>query len=31
LFPDVMAARRRGSIFDFGNGVGGHFDWATVE
>ena len=31
LFPDVTAARRRGIIFDFGNGVGGHFDWATVE
>jgi dihydroorotase len=31
LFPDVMAARRRGIIFDFGNGVADHFDWATVE
>ena len=31
LFPDVMAARRRGVLFDFGNGVAGHFDWATVE
>jgi dihydroorotase len=31
LFPDVAAARRRGVIFDFGNGVTGHFDWATVE
>ena len=31
LFPDVAAARRRGVIFDFGNGVADHFDWATVE
>jgi dihydroorotase len=31
LFADVMAARRRGVIFDFGNGVLDHFDWATVE
>src|SRR5215470_14221933 len=31
LFPDVMAARRRGIIFDFGNGTLDHFDWATVE
>jgi dihydroorotase len=31
LFPDVAAARRRGVIFDFGNGVRDHFDWATVE
>jgi dihydroorotase len=31
LFPDVAAARRRGVLFDFGNGVVDHFDWATVE
>jgi dihydroorotase len=31
LFPDVLAARRRGVIFDFGNGVADHFDWDTVE
>ena len=31
LFPDVTAARRRGVLFDFGNGVVDHFDWATVE
>ena len=31
LFPDVMAARRRGVNFDFGNGVADHFDWDTVE
>ena len=27
----MMAARRRGIIFDFGNGVADHFDWDTVE
>jgi dihydroorotase len=31
LLPDVMTARRRGVIFDFGNGVADHFDWDTVE
>jgi dihydroorotase len=31
LQPEVMAARRRGIIFDFGNGVADHFDWDTVE
>jgi dihydroorotase len=31
LFADVTAARRRGVIFDFGNGVADHFDWASVE
>jgi dihydroorotase len=31
LLPDVAIARRRGVIFDFGNGVADHFDWATVE
>jgi len=31
LFPDVAAARRRGILFDFGNGVVDHFDWDTVE
>jgi dihydroorotase len=31
LFPDVLAARRRGILFDFGNGVNDHFDWDTVE
>src|SRR5262249_38407081 len=25
------AARRRGVIFDFGNGVADHFDWASIE
>jgi dihydroorotase len=31
LLPDVSAARRRGVIFDFGNGVNGHFTWDMVE
>ena len=31
LHPEVMAAHRRGVIFDFGNGVSDHFDWDTVE
>src|SRR5260370_26550295 len=31
LFPDVTAARRRGILFEFGNGVADHFDWDTVE
>ena len=31
LFPEVAAARRRGILFDFGNGVADHFDWDTVE
>jgi len=31
LFPDVAAARRRGIVFDFGNGVNGHFTWEMVE
>jgi dihydroorotase len=31
LHQDVMAARRRGVIFDFGNGVVGHFTWDMVE
>jgi dihydroorotase len=31
LRPEVMAAHRRGVIFDFGNGVSDHFDWDTVQ
>jgi dihydroorotase len=31
LYPDVLAARRRGIIFDFGNGITGHFTWDMVE
>ena len=31
LIPEVMATRRRGVLFDFGNGVADHFDWDTVE
>jgi dihydroorotase len=31
LFPDVAAARRRGVIFDLGNGGNGHLKWDVVE
>jgi dihydroorotase len=31
VLPEVLAARRRGIIFDFGNGVAGHFNWDMVE
>jgi dihydroorotase len=31
LLADVTAARRRGILFDFGNGTADHFDWDTVE
>jgi dihydroorotase len=31
LFPEVAAARRRGILFDFGNGVADHFNWDVVE
>jgi dihydroorotase len=31
LIADVSAARRRGVIFDFGNGVNGHFTWDMVD
>jgi dihydroorotase len=31
LIPDVLAARRRGVRFDFGNGITGHFSWDMVE
>jgi dihydroorotase len=31
LFPDVAMARRRGIIFDFGNGRNDHFNWDYVE
>jgi dihydroorotase len=31
LIPDVAAARRRGVIFDFGNGTTGHFNLDMVE
>ena len=30
LFPEVLAARRRGVLFDFGNGVADHFSWDSV-
>jgi dihydroorotase len=31
LFPDVAAARRRGVIFDLGNGGTGHLRWDVAE
>jgi dihydroorotase len=31
LFPEVAVARRRGIIFDFGNGVSGHFNWDMLD
>jgi len=31
VLPEVLAARRRGIVFDFGNGVADHFNWDTVE
>jgi dihydroorotase len=31
LFDDVLAARRRGVLFDFGNGVADHFNWDSIE
>jgi len=31
LYPDVAAARRRGIVFDFGNGVVDHFNWDMVQ
>ncbi|HLH89120.1 MAG TPA: amidohydrolase/deacetylase family metallohydrolase [Xanthobacteraceae bacterium] len=31
LIPDVAAARRRGVLFDFGNGVLDHFSWDSIE
>jgi dihydroorotase len=31
LLPDVLAARRRGIVFDVGNGVRDHIRWDIVE
>ncbi len=31
LYPDVLAARRRGIVFDFGNGANDHFNWDMLE
>lgn len=31
VLPEVLAARRRGIWFDFGNGVNDHFNWDVVE
>ena len=31
ILPEVLAARRRGVLFDVGNGRGGHLRWDTVD
>jgi dihydroorotase len=31
VLPEVLAARRRGVVFDFGNGVSDHFNWDVVD
>ncbi len=31
ILPEVLAARRRGVVFDVGNGVTGHIRWDVVE
>lgn len=31
LFPEVIAARERGVLFDFGNGTSGHWSWQVAE
>jgi dihydroorotase len=31
LLPEVTAARHRGVLFDFGNGVADHFEWDSTE
>lgn len=31
ILPEVLAARRRGVLFDFGNGTLGHFNWEMFE
>jgi len=31
IFPEVLAARKRGIRYDFGNGRIGHFTWQMVE
>jgi dihydroorotase len=31
ILPEVLAARRRGIVFDVGNGVVGHIRWDVVE
>jgi len=31
ILPEVLAARRRGIVFDVGNGVRDHIRWDTVE
>jgi dihydroorotase len=31
IFPEVLAARRRGILFDIGNGRNGHITWEVAE
>ena len=31
VFPDVLVARRRGIVFDIGNGRNGHITWEVAE
>ena len=31
IFPDVLAARKRGVLFDIGNGRGGHITWEMAD
>jgi dihydroorotase len=31
ILPEALAARRRGILFDFGNGTLGHFNWEMFE
>jgi dihydroorotase len=31
LLPEVTEARRRGVLFDFGNGVADHFSWDSID
>jgi dihydroorotase len=31
LLPEVLAARRRGVLFDVGNGTVGHISWEQAE
>ena len=31
VYPQIREARKRGVIFDFGNGRNLHFDWATAQ
>lgn len=31
IYPEILNARKRGVIFDFGNGRNMHFDWSTAR